>query len=202
LSLKLTFAKVLSPNDIVLFMSNRIPEGKAPRFPKKPTIQQRGDILVMECILEAQPLPEIKWFLGSKQINLSDRVKMTKKETGKDTYILCLEITNPTIADGGSWRCNAVNAFGESNANITLNFQGTFNKDPSSAAQTPNRIPSHPRLNIALTSLLSTPRISTKLCCPTQKESMCTSSVLHIAFANIDRNFLLLTSSIYFRFWN
>lgn len=102
----------------------RIPDGKAPRFPKKPTIQQKGDLLVMECILEAQPMPEIKWFQGTKQINLTDRIKMTKKDGGKDTYILSLEISNPSMSDGGNWRCNAVNAFGESNANIALNFQG------------------------------------------------------------------------------
>jgi len=78
----------------------------------------------MECVLEAEPLPEITWFQGSKAINLNDRIKMTKTETGKHTYLLCLEIQDPAISDGGNWRCNAVNAFGESNANIALNFQG------------------------------------------------------------------------------
>lgn len=103
---------------------DRIPEGKPPRFPKKPTIKQKGELLVMECVLEAQPLPEITWWQGTKQITLSDRIKMSKKETGKDTYMLSLEISSPVIGDGGSWRCNAVNACGESNANISLNFQG------------------------------------------------------------------------------
>lgn len=49
---------------------------------------------------------------------------MLRKATGKDTYLLTLEITNPTKADGGNYRCNAFNNFGESNANISLNFQG------------------------------------------------------------------------------
>ena len=79
----------------------------------------------MECVLEAQPLPEITWFQGTKALKASDRLKMKQKETGKDTYLLTLEISNPSLADGGNYRCNAVNACGESNANIALNFQGT-----------------------------------------------------------------------------
>lgn len=51
---------------------------------------------------------------------------MSKKTIGKDMYLLKLEITNPTKEDGGNYRCNACNIFGESNANISLNFQGTY----------------------------------------------------------------------------
>lgn len=78
----------------------------------------------MECVLEAQPLPEITWFQGSRALNHSDRIKMKSKEIGKHSYLLTLEINDPTISDGGNYRCNAVNSFGESNANIALNFQG------------------------------------------------------------------------------
>lgn len=104
--------------------SYRIPDGKPPRFPKKPTIRQEGDVLIMECILEAHPVPEITWYQGSKVIADSSRIKMFRKSTGRDTYLLTLEISNPTKADGGNYRCNAFNNFGESNANISLNFQG------------------------------------------------------------------------------
>lgn len=82
----------------------------------------------MECILEAHPVPDITWYQGQKTIADSKRVKMSRKATGKDTYLLTLEISNPTKADGGNYRCNAFNNFGESNANISLNFQG---KSPS-----------------------------------------------------------------------
>lgn len=110
----------------------RIPDGKPPRFPKKPTIRQEGDLLIMECILEAHPVPDITWYQGQKTIADSKRVKMLRKATGKDTYLLTLEISNPTKADGGNYRCNAFNNFGESNANISLNFQG---KSPRSARE-------------------------------------------------------------------
>lgn len=103
----------------------KIPDGKAPRFPKKPTIRQEGEVLIMECILEGNPAPEITWFQGQKVISDTNRVRMSRKSMGKDTYLLTLEVSNPTREDGGNYRCNAFNIYGESNANIALNFQGT-----------------------------------------------------------------------------
>ncbi|KAM3957310.1 projectin protein bent isoform 8-T9 [Aphomia sociella] len=102
----------------------KIPDGKAPRFPKKPTIRQEGDILIMECVLEAYPLPDITWFHGDKEIKDGAKMKMSRKAMGKDSFNLTLEILSPTREDGGNYRCNAFNLFGESNANIALNFQG------------------------------------------------------------------------------
>lgn len=82
----------------------------------------------MECELEANPIPEINWYQASKLILDTGRIRMSKKTTGKDMYLLRLEITNPTKEDGGNYRCNACNIFGESNANISLNFQGIYNR--------------------------------------------------------------------------
>ena len=112
----------------------RIPAGKPPRFPKKPTIKQDEDpiseemLLIMECILEANPSPEIRWFRGDTAIEeTTPRYKMTRKKTARDQYTLTLTVRAPTQEDGGQYRCNAVNAYGESNANIALNFAGNFN---------------------------------------------------------------------------
>ena len=44
----------------------KIPDGIPPRFPKKPSIRQEGESLIMECLLEANPFPEITWFRGDK----------------------------------------------------------------------------------------------------------------------------------------
>lgn len=82
----------------------------------------------MECLLEANPNPEVTWFQGNKVIADSARVKMNRTVVGKDSYLLALEILNPTKEDGGNYRCNACNACGESNANIALNFQGKFQR--------------------------------------------------------------------------
>lgn len=85
----------------------------------------------MECLLEANPDPDITWFQSEKSIADSLRVRMLRKTTSKDTYLLTLEIANPTREDGGHYRCNAFNAYGESNANIALNFQGMLRRNTS-----------------------------------------------------------------------
>lgn len=103
----------------------QVPDGKAPRFPKKPTIRQDGANLVLECILEARPFPEITWFHGTKTVVEGKRHKAGKKEISTDTYQLSMEIKDPSTEDGGNYRCNAANELGESNANIALNFQGS-----------------------------------------------------------------------------
>lgn len=118
-----------------MFNIFRIPAGKPPRFPKKPTIKQDEDpvseemLLIMECILEANPSPEIRWYRGDTFIEeSSSRHKMARKKTGRDQYTLTLTIRAPTQEDGGQYRCNAVNTFGESNANIALNFAGKISQ--------------------------------------------------------------------------
>lgn len=101
----------------------KIPDGVAPRFPSKPTIRQDGDNLVMECQLEAHPLPEITWYRGDKRVEETSRIKHEVKNVSKHKYLLMLTITNPAMTDGGLYRCNAFNPFGDSNANINLNFE-------------------------------------------------------------------------------
>lgn len=107
----------------------QVPDGKPPRFPKKPAIRQKGSTLVLECQLEANPFPEITWYHGTKMISEGSRHKATRVGIGQDSYTLALEIMNPTIEDGGTYRCNAVNELGESNANIALNFQGIIEEE-------------------------------------------------------------------------
>ncbi|KAF0296563.1 Twitchin [Amphibalanus amphitrite] len=97
--------------------------GFPPRFPKKPTIRQHGDDLVMSCVMESNPMSEITWYHGTQAITASPRLRIASKETAKNTYLLTLTVASPTHEDGGNYRCNARNSFGESNANIALNFQ-------------------------------------------------------------------------------
>ena len=48
----------------------KLPDGIPPRFPKKPNIKQEGDDLILECILEANPLPEITWYDSTSAVCL------------------------------------------------------------------------------------------------------------------------------------
>ena len=111
----------------------KIPDGVAPRFPSKPTIRQDGDNLLMECQLEAHPLPEITWYRGDKRVEETSRIKHEVKTVSKHKYLLVLTITNPAMSDGGLYRCNAFNSFGDSNANINLNFETGEDKEKASA---------------------------------------------------------------------
>ncbi|XP_059091155.1 twitchin-like [Tigriopus californicus] len=100
----------------------KIPDGVPPRFPKKPSIRQEGDNLIMECLLEAHPFPEITWYRGEKSIKENKRIRYECATLRSHRYLLTLTIKNPTLADGGMYRCNAFNPCGDSNANIDLNF--------------------------------------------------------------------------------
>ncbi|XP_035779466.1 twitchin-like isoform X8 [Anopheles albimanus] len=104
------------------------PDGKPPRFPQKPTISQKGDVLSMECILEAMPVADITWYHGQDKIVDGERFKILRKAISIDTYLLTLQISQPTANDGGIYRCHAFNPFGESNAHITLNFKANENE--------------------------------------------------------------------------
>lgn len=86
------FFFIVKYNIYILNLFVRIPKGKTPRFPKKPTIKQEGDNLILECILEADPLPDITWYLGTKKIKDGKRHKIQQKSKGAETYLLTLEI--------------------------------------------------------------------------------------------------------------
>ena len=80
----------------------------------------------MECILEANPMPEITWFRKDVKITENQRISYECLKAKKHRFLLTLTIKNPTLADGGMYRCNAFNPFGDSNANIDLNFECKF----------------------------------------------------------------------------
>ncbi|CAH1785273.1 unnamed protein product [Owenia fusiformis] len=98
-------------------------DGKAPKFTQKPVIKQEKDKLVMSCQVEAKPKPDVTWFKGTDLVKSGGRVTIKADNAGTDIYTLILEIKDPKPEDGGSYKCTAKNSFGESNANIALNFQ-------------------------------------------------------------------------------
>ncbi|OZC09937.1 hypothetical protein X798_03043 [Onchocerca flexuosa] len=97
----------------------------APRFTQKPSIQQtpQGDLL-MECYLEADPPPNIVWNHAGVPIVAGSRVELTLANLQSNLYKAILIIKEPNVGDGGAYKCTASNQFGESNANINLNFAG------------------------------------------------------------------------------
>ncbi|CAL1540884.1 unnamed protein product [Lymnaea stagnalis] len=101
-------------------------DGKAPHFTQKPTIKQQQNLLLMTCLLEAKPTPQIRWFRDTTEIGDGGRYSITlqRDASGADLYTVVLQIKDPATEDAGTYKCTAANDLGESNANITLNFQG------------------------------------------------------------------------------
>ncbi|XP_055900297.1 twitchin-like isoform X6 [Biomphalaria glabrata] len=101
-------------------------DGKAPHFTQKPTIKQQQNLLLMTCLLEAKPAPQIRWFRDTTEVGDGGRYSITiqRDPSGADLYTVVLQIRDPATEDAGTYKCTAANDLGESNANITLNFQG------------------------------------------------------------------------------
>lgn len=113
---------------------------------KKPAIRQEDDgkRLMFECLIKADPLPQVRWSHNDEPVNDDARHKvdfytssavLNKKNFDfsfkkfqlsitKDgqQYFAALEIKNVTVEDAGKYKVTAKNELGESNATITLNF--------------------------------------------------------------------------------
>ncbi|XP_059156398.1 twitchin-like isoform X4 [Physella acuta] len=115
-------------------------DGKAPHFTQKPTIKQQDNLLLMTCLLEAKPTPQIRWYRDTTEIGDGGRytISLQRDAGGADLYTAVLQIKGPATEDGGTYKCTAANDLGESNANITLNFQGgeKSSKPPGGMAPT------------------------------------------------------------------
>ena len=73
---------------------SRVPSGKAPHFLQKPTIKQQANLLVMTCILEAKPGPQIKWFRETQELKDGGRyiIKLENDAKTPDGFIATLQI--------------------------------------------------------------------------------------------------------------
>ena len=73
---------------------HRIPEGKAPHFLQKPTIKQEQKLLIMTCLLEAKPTPQIRWFRDQTEVGEGGRftISLQRDPSAADTYTATLQI--------------------------------------------------------------------------------------------------------------
>lgn len=70
-----------------------MPGGKAPRFTQKPSIKQTAEgHLLMECSLEAQPAPQIRWSHGTDAVKEGGRYTMVLDPKGQDLFMASLLI--------------------------------------------------------------------------------------------------------------
>ncbi|XP_073811656.1 projectin protein bent isoform X33 [Musca autumnalis] len=83
----------------------------------------------MKCRCKAKPEPTVTWYRGKDVVQKSKKIGIKISPIGEDAYELTLEIKDPGAADGGTYRCNVKNEFGESNANLNLNIEAEAEPD-------------------------------------------------------------------------
>lgn len=77
----------------------------------------------MKCKCKANPEPKVSWYRGTELVQESKKIKIKSASLKDDLYELTLEIKDPSVNDGGTYRCHVQNEFGESNANLNLNIE-------------------------------------------------------------------------------
>lgn len=117
-------------------------DGIAPTFEKKPSIRQADDgrILYFECVILAEPEPTVAWYHNGNLIvqkgrfsvsgvtplpsplTLSPQASLDPKKA--KTYLSVMKIQDVSVEDAGKYKVIAKNELGESNASISLNFDG------------------------------------------------------------------------------
>jgi len=122
-----------------------MPDGKAPHFPQQPVARQNDDgSLELECFLEAQPLPDIKWYYENNELKDGGRFTFKTVNKGGDSYSATLQIKDLADSDAGSYRCAIVNPFGKGNANFNLKLTGfsspTFLEKPQISSRDEGRV--------------------------------------------------------------
>jgi hypothetical protein len=78
--------------------------------------------VLFEVRLTADPAPTVIWYKGDTVVKDGGRIT-TSIQTDGLSWTLLLEISGVTKEDGGSYKVNAKNKHGESNANINLNLE-------------------------------------------------------------------------------
>jgi len=102
-----------------------MPDGKPPHFPQQPVARQNEDgSLELECFMEANPIPDIKWFYEQTELKQGGRFTMRLENKSGDNHSAILQIKDLADSDAGTYRCAIVNPFGKGNANFNLKLTG------------------------------------------------------------------------------
>nr|CDS25744.1 twitchin [Hymenolepis microstoma] len=93
----------------------------APKFLEQTKIRKVGKAVEFECILEAQPIGEIKWSKGGVAIKPGGRYTINAVSNGTN-HVLTLKIAEVNASDSGDYLVKSTNPSGEASANIKLNL--------------------------------------------------------------------------------
>lgn len=102
-------------------------DGIAPTFEAKPSIRQASDgrVLFFECLINSAPKPTVTWYHNGNLVELKGRHSAQIESQAKaQTYKASMKIEDVGVEDAGKYKVVAKNELGESNASISLNFDG------------------------------------------------------------------------------
>jgi len=88
-----------------------------PAYPGSPGPTAVKQLCVCVCVL-------VDFGLLSVRVRCAGRYKYIIKEESANVYYIGLELSTPEAIDAATYKLNARNQHGESNANLKLNFDG------------------------------------------------------------------------------
>ncbi|XP_062570988.1 hemicentin-1-like isoform X1 [Saccostrea cucullata] len=95
-----------------------------PSFKIEPTNRRinLGDTMVLDCVAEGEPTPDISWLRGWKDIEQGERISVLPNNS--------LRILAAQLSDAGLYRCKAANRLGITivEANMTIVVHGRFSQ--------------------------------------------------------------------------
>lgn len=86
--------------------------------PLKETVASEGETVVLECRVNEESKPEIRWFKDDKPVEIGQHMVVETLDDGK----LKLTIYNATKEDVGSYRCEALNKAGKAETQAKLQY--------------------------------------------------------------------------------
>ena len=88
---------------------------------EKPKIRKVDKAVELECVVEAQPIGDVKWSRDGAPITPGGRFINNVVSNGI-RHVLTLRITDINANDGGEYVVLSKNTSGEASANIKLNL--------------------------------------------------------------------------------
>ena len=91
--------------------------------PLQNVVVQTPGKAVLKCdITPGDPVADVHWFKDSKELYKGRKYSMSYVDD-----VASLTIAEPTVSDGGSYRCEATNKLGTVETDCSLVVQGTVN---------------------------------------------------------------------------
>ncbi|KAG1651275.1 Twitchin [Nymphon striatum] len=83
----------------------------------------------MKIRVKCKPAPIATWYRGTTVVKETKRITIRQSSESDEEHTLFLEVEEPSVEDGGIYKCHIKNEHGETNANLNLNIEGEKKAD-------------------------------------------------------------------------